>query len=265
MSGTPYRANRVLALLSKMFSLAVRWGMRLDNPCKGVERYPEQKRTRYLSADEFKRLSLALEAYPGKAVELAAADHPGNKEAAARARLIAERTTFALGLCILTGCRIGEALGATWAQFDADTGIWTKPASTTKQKAEHRVPLSDAALALLERIRAVAEKDDDGEPKHPHLFPATRGDGQMPYRFALMAWHDIRTTANLKDVRPHDLRHSFASILAARGGSLPLIGALLGHSNPQTTARYAHLFDEAQREGANKVGEFFALATETAR
>jgi len=263
----PYSANRVLALTSKMFSLAIRWGWRSDNPCRGVERFPEAKRSRFLSPEEFKALSLAMAAYPDKCAAEVDADRKDAAGAIERARRVGERATNAIGLCILTGCRIGEALGAKWDQFDLAVGIWTKPASTTKQKTEHRAPLSSAAVALLERILAAAGRDANGKLASAYLFPVIQGDGPMPYKAALKAWQKIAKAAGLhsvdkaKNVRPHDLRHSFASVLAARGGSLPLIGALLGHSNPSTTARYAHLFDDAQRAGANTVGKFIADAT----
>jgi len=111
----PYLANRVAALLSKMFALAIRWGMRPDNPAKGIDRNQEEKRYRYLTGDELRRLTEALTAYP-------------NQIAASAVRLL-----------LLTGARRGEVLGATWDQFDLERGIWCKPSSHTKQKREHRV------------------------------------------------------------------------------------------------------------------------------
>ena len=116
--GKPYRANRTIALLSKMFSLAsTKWKMRSDNPCRGIEKNLEQPRERYLSADELSRLSEVL------------ADH-ANREAADAIRLL-----------LLTGARRNEVLSATWAQFDLTNGTWTKPSSHTKQKRLHHVPL----------------------------------------------------------------------------------------------------------------------------
>src|SRR6266446_1205540 len=94
--GTPYRANRALALLSKMLSLAVRWEMRTDNPAKGVERNHEERRYRYLSPEELERLIAALVAHP-------------NRTASNIIRLL-----------LLTGARAGEVLGATWDQLDLE-------------------------------------------------------------------------------------------------------------------------------------------------
>ena len=117
-AGHLHRANRTIAVVSKMFALAVRWAMRPDNPCKHVERNQETKRKRYLSADEFVRLTTALAAHP-------------DKQAANIIRLL-----------LLTGARRGEVLAAKWADIDLGTGTWTKPGATTKQKTDHAVPLS---------------------------------------------------------------------------------------------------------------------------
>ena len=128
----PIRANRVAQLLSKMFSLAVRWEYRSDNPVKGIQRNPERKRTRYLSGDELRRLIATLAKHPN----LASAN--------------------VIRLLLLTGARRGEVLSATWDQFDLDSGVWTKPSAHTKQKKEHRVPLSAAAMKLVSEMKATA-------------------------------------------------------------------------------------------------------------
>jgi len=228
----PTHANRTLALLSKMFSLAMRWGMRADNPCKGVERNQEHKRTRYLTGPELARLSAAL------------------------AELADQAAGNAVRLLLLTGARRGELLAAKWKDFDLQrrAPVWTKPGATTKQKTEHRVPLSAAARQLLVEMRAQA--DDSG-----YLFPA-RGGGHRPH--INEAWIRLRKAAKLPGVRLHDLRHSFASIAASSGLSLPVIGALLGHTTPVTTARYAHLFDDPLREATERVGAIIAGSDDTA-
>lgn len=220
LKGTPYRANRIVALLSKMFSLAVKWKMREDNPAKGIERYAESTRKRYLSQQEIARLTAALSAYPG------------------------QTAANAIRLLLLTGARRGEALSATWDQFDLEVGIWTKLGSHTKQKTEHRIPLSAPALQLLSEMKATA--------KGEHVFPGRKPGGALAE--INKAWNRIRTEADLADVRLHDLRHTYASILASGGISLPMIGALLGHTQPQTTARYVHLFDDPLREATERVG-----------
>jgi integrase len=215
----PTHGNRTLAVLSKMFSLSVRWGWRADNPCKGIERNQENKRHRYLTGVELSRLAEAL----GKL---------GDKAAANAVRLL-----------LLTGARQGELLSAKWSDIDLELGIWSKPAATTKQAALHRVPLSAAAVQLLTKMWGQA--DDDAE----WLFPA-RGGGHCPH--INEAWIRVRKAAGIPDVHLHDLRHTYASVLASAGQSLAVIGALLGHSTPVTTHRYAHLFDDPLRAATER-------------
>jgi integrase len=215
----PTHANRTIAVLSRMFSLAVRWGWSGDNPCKGVERNQENKRHRYLTSAELTRLSEAL---------------TGLRD---------QNAANAVRLLLLTGARQGELLAAKWSDIDFEASIWTKPAATTKQAALHRVPLSAAAVQLLTEMRAQA--DDDAE----WIFPA-RGGGHRPH--VNQTWIELRKAAKLNGVRLHDLRHTYASVLASAGLSLPVIGALLGHATPVTTARYAHLFDDPLRAATER-------------
>jgi integrase len=202
-----------------MFSLAIRWGWRADNPCRGIERNQERKRTRYLSGAELTRLSAAL------------------------AELRDQGAANAVRLLLLTGARRGELLAARWDDIDLEAQNWTKPASTTKQKTTHRIPLSEPACRLLAEMREAADTD--------HLFPA-RGGGHRAH--INDAWIKLRKAAGIPDARLHDLRHTHASILASSGLSLPVIGALLGHSTPTTTHRYAHLFDDPLRAAVERVG-----------
>jgi integrase len=211
----PTQANRVLALLSGMFSMAIRWGLRADNPCRGIERNQEHKRQRYLTAPELARVTTAL----ANMRDRGAAD--------------------AIKLMLLTGARRGETLAARWRDIDLEAGVWVKPGATTKQKTTHRVPLSEAAVRLLAEMRAQAGAEAE------LLFPAPVKAG---HRTAIQeAWQELRTAADIPDVRLHDLRHSYASILASSGLSLPVIGALLGHSTATTTHRYSHLLDDPLR------------------
>ena len=222
----PYRANRTAALLSKMFSLAIKWEMRPDNPAKGIERNHEEKRTRYLLGDELARLTAAL------------AEHP-------------EQTSAnAVRLLLLTGARRGEVLSATWDQFDLEAGVWIKPSAHTKQKTEHRVPLSAPAMQLLSDMKEKAETD--------YVFPGKNPD--VPLTDIKHFWAAICRKAEIKDCRIHDLRHTYASILASAGLSLPIIGALLGHTQPNTTARYSHLFDDPLRQATERVGAVVTAA-----
>ena len=217
----PIRANRVAQLLSKMFSLAVRWEYRSDNPVKGIHRNPEPKRTRYLSDDELKRLIAALASRPN------------------------QTSAHAIRMLLLTGARRGEVLNARWDQFDLEAGVWTKPSAHTKQKKEHRVPLSALVMQLLSQMRNSAGSS-------PYVFPG-RVPGK-PLKEIKGFWAGVCKEAKIEDCRIHDLRHTYASILASAGHSLPVIGALLGHTQPNTTARYSHLFDDPLREATEQVG-----------
>lgn len=257
-AGTPIRANRAVALLSTMMGLAVRWELRADNPAKGASRNPENQRQRYLTPDELKAL-------------LGALAKDGDKDAANVVRLL-----------LLTGARRGEALSATWDQFDLSAGIWHKPASATKQGKPHHVPLSAPALKVLSAMRVEADAGEgrarqlESEAakkglathareaklnaagrarllsKSPFLFPGYGGDG--PLNNITRYWRDLTKRAKLRDFRIHDLRHSYASLLVSSGLSLEVIGALLGHTQAQTTRRYSHLMLDPLRAATDRVG-----------
>jgi integrase len=222
----PYRANRTAALLSKMFNLAVhRWRWLSSNPVQGLERNQEAKRERYLKNGELQRLTEALAVHE-------------DRQAANIIRLL-----------LLTGARRSEVFAMRWADLNLTDGTWTKPASTTKQKKTHVTPLSAPARQLLSELSESAKVDAE------YVFPGRWGGHRTEVR---RAWRDLCRAANIKGVRVHDLRHSFASQLVSSGFTLPVIGALLGHSNPATTARYAHLFDEVTRQATERVGAVIA-------
>jgi integrase len=219
----PIRANRVLALVSKMFTLAATdYEIRADNPAKGIQKNPEERRERYLSQAEIAAVSKALAEYP------------------------AQDAANAVRWLLLTGCRKSEALAMTWDQVDLQAGVWTKPSAHTKQKKTHRVPLSAPAVQLLHDI---AKGQRAGER---YVFPG-RKPGE-PLKQLHTVWNAVKDKAGVQDVRLHDLRHTYASILVSAGLSLPMIGALLGHTQQATTQRYAHLYDDPLREATERVG-----------
>jgi integrase len=226
----PYEGNRVLALVSKMFSLAERWDWREGNPARGVERYPEEPRERFLTSDEIARLSVALSAY---VAEKPSADR--------------EDAVAIVRIAMMTGARSGEVLAAEWDQFDLDAGLWIKPSSHTKQKRTHRVPLSPEVIKILERR----------ERRSRFVFP---GPGKSGHRDSIRsAWARIQAlTGGIDDVRVHDLRHTYASVLVSSGVSREMIGALLGHTQAQTTMRYAHLYDDPLREATSRAGRMLS-------
>lgn len=214
----PTRANRVNEVLRKALNLSMRWGWIDRNPASGVRRNPEPKRHRFLTPEEIGRIVDALGQHPS------------------------ETSADAILFMLLTGCRKSEALNATWAQFDLDRRIWTKPSAETKQRREHRVPYSLAAAEILER-RSVKSAG-------AHIFPGTF---DAPLQDVRKTWQSVCKIAELRDVRLHDLRHTFASLLASSGQSLLVVGELLGHSTAQTTKRYAHLYDGSLRFAAECV------------
>lgn len=237
--GSPIAANRVVSLLSKMFSLAIKWKLRSQssgNPAKGIERNPEEGRRRYLTRDELKNLGMALAAHRKKS------------------------SANAVRLLLLTGARRGEVLGATWDQFDLDAGVWTKPSAHTKQKKEHRVPISGAARLLLVQMREDAEKAAAKEKVAPSPLLFIGPDGK-PQSDLKHFWAGICEDAGITGVRIHDLRHTYASVLASAGQTLPVIGQLLGHTNPNTTARYAHLFDDPLRAATERAASVIESRT----
>jgi integrase len=222
------RANRILTVASKMFSLALvpRAGETLPwrnavlgNPCKGIERNQEEGRERFFSQAELASITEALAEYPGVAADC-------------------------VRLIMLTGCRPAEAMKATWSEFDNEPGYWIKPSGHVKQRKTHKLPLSPAAIELVDRLRKT-RKDD-------WVFP---GDKPGEHLAALWhVWHFVRRRTGLgNDARVYDLRHTFASVGAGGGLSLPIIGRLLGHTQTRTTQRYAHLADDPLREAAEKI------------
>jgi integrase len=223
---TPIAANRAVALLSKAMTLAIKWGMRADNPCRGIERNPEERRERYLAPAELGRLCDALNRRHGAL------------------------TAACISFLMLTGARRGETLTARWRDFDPAAGVWVKPSAHTKQRKLHRIPLSAAARAVL------AQLAEQFVPNEPTVDAFVFGGPDMIHRLRA-AWGSVREEAELPGLRLHDLRHAYASVLASGGLSLPIIGALLGHTTPTTTARYAHLLDDPLRQATERVGSLW--------
>jgi integrase len=227
-SGRPVRANRIMAIASKAFSLSLvpmsgentPWrNAAQGNPCKGIERNHEEGRERFFSQPELAAISDALAQYPGVAADC-------------------------VRLIMLTGCRPAEAMRAEWPEFDKEPGYWIKPSAHTKQRKVHRLPLSPPAIELIERLRKTR--------KGNWVFP---GDiAGEPLKALWHVWHFVRRQTGLgADARLYDLRHTFASVGAGGGLGLPIIGRLLGHTQSRTTQRYAHLADDPLREAADKI------------
>jgi integrase len=230
MAASPYAANRTVALLSKFFNWCEARGLRPDqsNPCRHVEKYPEMKRERFLSTEEFRGLGQTLEHF----------------EAAGS---VTPWTTAAVWLLIYTGARLNEVLTLKWQHVDLERGLLLLPDSKTGRKT---VYLNPSALAVLHKVPRI-----EGNP-----YVICGGKEGRHLVNLEKPWRAIRRQAGLDDVRLHDLRHTYASIAAGAGLSLPIIGKLLGHSQPQTTARYAHLAADPLQAANAQIGAEIARA-----
>ena len=214
----PGSANRLLILMRYCYNLAIRWevpGIKA-NPCAGVPLLEvNNKKERYLSQEEAKRLYEAV----------CESQNP--------------MLRYVVPLLILSGARKREVLDAKWEDFDLERRIWRIP--TTKAGKPRHVPLADGALHLLSTTPRT-----DGCP-----WAFANPDTGKPYVSIYCAWHTARTKAGLADVRMHDLRHSFASLLINNGRTLYEVQHILGHTQAKTTARYAHLSQDTLLAAAN--------------
>lgn len=256
MHGTPYLANRVLAMLGAFFTYAIREGVRLphDNPAHGVEFYPEKPRERFLTPKEFKRLGEAL-AQAEKTGLPPAPNHrrkPRHKHTAKHRPKSADKpiradpfAVAAMRLLALTGCREGEILSLRWDAVDVERGYLRF--TDTKTGKSNR-PLSQAAAAVLEALPHI--------DANPYVLPGNKPGEHLKEIKRL--WYAVRHAAKLDGVRLHDLRHSYASVPASSGESLLIVRTLLGHKRVATTERYAHLGDDPVKRAAERAGSDIA-------
>lgn len=244
LSNTPTTANRARAALSKAFALAETWGYREkhSNPCSEVEKYRELPRERYLISDEFAALGEALSAADRDELTVI-------EDGKLKAVRVSKWAVAAIRLLIFTGARRGEILGLRWEWIDGKAGRANLPDSKSGRKP---LMLPPAALEVLKGL----ERPESG--KGFVIRGGDYSDPEIPLVNLKDSWGIIRSAAGLPDVRPHDLRHSFASVMVAGGASLPVIGALLGHKDVKTTARYAHLSTDPLKVAADRVGGILA-------
>ncbi|VVT31408.1 site-specific integrase [Rhizobium sp. EC-SD404] len=245
--GGTYVANQAIRILSSVFNWAADTGFVPEdhrNPVTRIEKFEEVGRERFLSREELGRLGAAITEAETVGIEWVVDEtKPTAKHIPKQRRtFITPHVAGALRLLIFTGMRLREVLNLEWTHVDRDRRILLLPDSKTGKKA---VVLSDAAFDLilgLPRIgRYVIASDSAGAPDE-----RPRADLKKP-------WKLVTTRAELDGLRLHDLRHSFASFGAGGGLGLPLIGGLLGHSDPKTTARYAHLATDPLRQAANAI------------
>ena len=222
---TPTMANRVVDMLSRLFNMAEAWGHAPQggNPCRFVQKYKERSCERFLAEEEFRRLGRVLDEVEAE-------------------RKVSASAVAAIRLLMLTGCRLGEIVTLRWEDVDLEAGeLGLRDAKT----GARQVALSPAAVRVLSTIPRVA----DNSWVIAGRKPGTRLGNLNA------SWLVVRARAGLKDVRLHDLRHSFASRALALGESLTMIGKLLGHRKVQTTARYAHLAQDSVKASAARVAE----------
>ncbi|MBT3788204.1 MAG: site-specific integrase [Alphaproteobacteria bacterium] len=229
LKNRPYRANRVISLLSKMFNLAEQWGLREPgtNPTRFVQKFKEQSRQRFLSQSELEALSTELLQCESLGIEKA-------------------QVIDAIRLLLLTGCRRDEIRTLRFKYVDWDRGQLVLPNTKTGQSVRQ---LGGRAIEYLATIRERSNCD--------WVIPSDVSS-EKPWSDLQKAWRRIRKRCDLNDVRLHDLRHTHAASAAGLGTSLPVIGKLLGHTQASTTQIYAHVADDPLRDAADQVSSHIA-------
>ncbi len=218
----PYEANRVWALISVIFEKAREWGFLPEeyaNPARGVQAFKETKRDRWVKPEELPRLAESIDKEPSVYVR------------------------SLIWAYLLTGARKSELLKARWEDIDFDRAELRLP--DTKAGRVHYIPLSPPAKALFHSVPR--------EQGNPHIFPGKIAGASLVN--IGKSWRRIRKEAGLDDVRLHDLRRTVGSWLATSGASLPLIGKVLGHTQPSTTSIYARLAEDPARKALEEHGE----------
>jgi integrase len=251
----PYQANRVLAVVSSLYSFAAKRKVVASglNPTRGIDKYPEKGRERYLTTEEFARLGEAIR--EAETVGLPWTVDATKPEAKHSPRLEKRRTVIgphaaaALQLLIFTGARLREVLHLKWEHVDLERGLLILPDSKTGKKS---IVLNAPAMAVLASV-----------PRLGAYVIAGQGAGtdkEKPRADLNKPWRSVAKRAGLLGLRIHDLRHTHASVGAGAGLGLPIIGKLLGHTKSTTTQRYAHLDIDPLRRASEHIGGRIAAA-----
>jgi integrase len=252
LSETPFQANRVLAVLGSMYAFAGRAGIVTEgsNPARGIDKFKESRRERFLTGEELERLGSAIREAETIGIPWTADESRLNAKhvpKAMRFTRIAPSAAAALRLLLFSGCRLREILHLRWEHVDFERGCLFLPDSKSGRKT---VILNAPALAVLNALERVG----------PYVVPAD--NPAQPRHDLKRPWHAVTKHAGLLGVRLHDLRHTYASFGAGGGLGLPIIGRLLGHAQVATTARYAHLDNDPLRRASEAIAGRIAAALE---
>jgi integrase len=254
-AATPYQANRILGVLSSLFSFAAKAHAVPQgfNPCRGIERFPEEGRERYLTTAELSALGEVIREAETIGLKYDVDEEsPKAKHApkdANRRTQIGPHAAGALRLLLFTGARLREILHLTWDQIDFERGLLFLPKSKTGKKT---IVLNAPAIAVLNSLPRVGRYVIAGASAR-EVAERPRSDLKKP-------WKAVSRSAGLQDVRIHDLRHTHAAVGAGAGLGLPIIGKLLGHTQSATTQRYAHLDNDPLRTASERIGKHLASA-----
>lgn len=222
MRETPIVANRVRGLIYALCKYAEDLDYRTQgtNPATGIPPYPQPERERFLDEEEVRRLGEVLR----------------EAETGGESRWVID----GFRLLLLTGARCSEIFRAKWDEVDLERAVLRPSDAKTRRRV---VPLSTPAIEILKRLPKVSG--------NPYLIPGwLRG---KPYQGEKKTWARLRQKAGLDDVHIHDLRHTFGSTGVSQGLSLRLIGAVLGHTQPATTQRYAHAAPAAGQAASEEI------------
>lgn len=250
LADTPFQANRVLAVLGSMYAFAAHAGIVPEgiNPARGIDKFKESRRERFLTGGELERLGSALREAETVGIPWAVDEtKPTAKHVpkVKRSTKIAPSAAAALRLLLFTGCRLREILHLRWEHVDIERGCLFLPDSKSGRKT---VILNAPALTVLNALERLG----------PYVVPGD--DPQQPRHDLKRPWDALTRRAGLSGVRLHDLRHTYASFGAGGGLGLPIIGRLLGHAQAATTARYAHLDSDPLRRASEAIAGRIAAA-----
>jgi integrase len=249
LAETPFQANRVLAVISSMYSFARRAALIPEgvNPAKGIEKFRESRRERFLTTVELERLGKAIREAETTGIAWKVDPSKATAKHTPKAALtkINPFAAAALRLLLFTGCRLREILYLRWEHVDLERGLLLLPDSKSGRKT---VVLNAPAMSVLAGLPQFG----------PFVVPGD--DPKKPRRDLKRPWKSVTHHAGLAGVRLHDLRHTYASFGAGGGLGLPIIGRLLGHAQATTTARYAHLDNDPLRRASEAIAGRIAAA-----